>query len=108
MVKYFDDLAGTYGYVSNVRGAALFNDYINSGASSTPGWLNMGESSYIGQGGAVLILNETSGAGPSTTPIPAALPLFGSGLVLLVVLRKLQNRNYFNCSNTFLQKEGRK
>ena len=97
VVKYFGTPAGTYGDAGNVRRVTLFKDDngsdFTSHTDSTPGWyLNVTESSYIGRGGGVIIIYPPNGggsdSGPSPTPIPAALPLFGSGLVVLFVLRR--------------------
>jgi len=108
VVKYFSAPAGTYGDAGGVSRANLFNDDnrsdFNIPESPTPGWspsTNVAKSSNIAGSGELIIIifplpEPRSGSGlgsgiglaPTPTSIPAALPLFGSGLALLWVLRR--------------------
>jgi len=98
VVKNIGAPAGIYGDASGVKRAVLFNDEgrsdFNIPESSAPGWYpNVAKgSSNAGPGGPIIFPlpypGSGSGLGPAPTPIPATLPLFGSGLVLLWILRR--------------------
>jgi hypothetical protein len=97
-VKNIDAPAGTYG-VEDVRYFVQFND-CNSGnfnSSAIPEYgpfVNEGSSSTVS--GVSIYFYPSNGTGygsgsgttPSTTPLPGAFPLFGSGLALLWLLRR--------------------
>jgi len=95
-VKNIDARAGTYG-VEDVRRFVQFNDY-NSGnydSSTIPvygPYANESSSSTVSCGTIYIYPSSGSGSGsgttPSTTPLPGAFPLFGSGLALLWLLSR--------------------
>jgi hypothetical protein len=95
-VKNISAPEGIYG-VEDVRRFVQFNDY-NSGnydSSTIPvygPYANESSSSTVSCGTIYIYPSSGSGSGsgttPSTTPLPGAFPLFGSGLALLWLLSR--------------------
>jgi len=132
VVKNYGAPAGTYGDAGGVSRVALFNDDdrsdFNIPESPTSGWspsangAGANGGSNGGSGGGYFIVfplpdtgsgwgtgsgtgTETgTGSGPTPVPIPTALPLFGSGLTFLWILRRTLKKQIFEPAKICLGK----